>query len=50
MFSYLIALKLGYINKTNTHVHKVELKTLYCNFDCYRTAFSPIYLEEMKNY
>ena len=31
MSSYL-ALKLGYINKTNTRIHKVELKTLYFNF------------------
>ena len=31
MSSYL-ALKLGYINKTHTHIHKVELKTLYFNF------------------
>ena len=30
MSSYL-ALKLGYINKTHTHTHKVELKTLYFN-------------------
>ena len=29
--SYL-ALKLGYINKTHAHIHKVELKTLYFNF------------------
>ena len=49
MSSYL-ALKLGDINKTNTHVHKVELKTLYFNFVYYRTAFSPVYLKEMKNY
>ena len=32
MSSYL-ALKIGYINKTHTHIHKVELKTLYFNFD-----------------
>ena len=32
MSSYL-ALKTGYINKTHTHVQKVELKTLYFNFD-----------------
>ena len=32
MSSYL-ALKIQYINKTNTHIHKVELKTLYFNFD-----------------
>ena len=31
MSSYL-ALKLGYMNKTNTHMHNVELKTLYFNF------------------
>ena len=31
MSSYL-ALKLGYINKTHAHIHKVELKTLYFNF------------------
>ena len=31
MSSYL-ALKLRYINKTNTHIHTVELKTLYFNF------------------
>ena len=31
MSSYL-ALKLGYINKTNPHIHNVELKTLYVNF------------------
>ena len=30
-----LALKIGYINKTHTHthIHKVELKTLYFNFD-----------------
>ena len=28
MSSYL-ELKLGYINKTTTHIHKVELKTLF---------------------
>ena len=32
MSSYLV-LKIGYINKTHTHIHKVELKTLYFNFD-----------------
>ena len=32
MSSYL-ALKIGYINKTYTHIHKVKLKTLYFNFD-----------------
>ena len=31
MSSYL-ALKIGYINKTHTHIHKVEMKTLYFNF------------------
>ena len=31
MSSYLV-LKLGYINKTHAHRHKVELKTLYVNF------------------
>ena len=31
MSSYL-ELKLGYINKTNAHIHKVTLKTLYFNF------------------
>ena len=29
---YLV-LKIGYINKTHTHIQKVELKTLYFNFD-----------------
>ena len=29
---YYLALKLGYINKTQTHIHKVELKTPYFNF------------------
>ena len=29
---FYLALKLGYINKTYTHIHKVELKTLYFNF------------------
>ena len=28
-----LALKTGYINKTHTHIQKVELKTLYFNFD-----------------
>ena len=32
MSSYL-ALKIGYINKTHTHIQKVDLKTLYFNFD-----------------
>ena len=32
MSSYL-ALKIGYIYKTHTHIHGVELKTLYFNFD-----------------
>ena len=32
MSSYL-ALKIGYINKTHPHIHKVELKTFYFNFD-----------------
>ena len=32
MSSYLV-LKIGYINRTHTHMHKVELKTLYFNFD-----------------
>ena len=27
-----LALKLGYINRTNTHIHKVELKSLYFTF------------------
>ena len=31
MSSYL-ALKLGYITKTNTHIHNVELRILYVNF------------------
>ena len=49
MSSYL-ALKTGYINKTHTHTHiqKVELKTLYFNFD--PKAFSPFDLEETTNY
>ena len=43
-----LALKLGYINKSNIHIHKVELKTLYLNLsDYYRTAFSPSYLGDM---
>ena len=29
----LTLIKIGYINKTHTHIHKVELKTLYFNFD-----------------
>ena len=29
--SSCLALKIGYINKT--HIHRVELKTLYLNFD-----------------
>ena len=32
MSSYLV-LKVGYMNKTHTHIHKVELKTLHFNFD-----------------
>ena len=32
MSSYF-ALKIGYISKTHTHIHKEELKTLYFNFD-----------------
>ena len=28
-----LALKTGYINRTHTHIQKVELKTLYFNFD-----------------
>ena len=31
--SSFLALKIGYINKTHTQIHKVELKTLYFNFD-----------------
>ena len=31
LISYL-GLKLGYINKTQARIHKVELKTLYFNF------------------
>ena len=30
---YFIALIIGYINKTHTHIHIVELKTLYFSFD-----------------
>ena len=30
---YFIALIIGYINKTHTHIHRVELKTLYFSFD-----------------
>ena len=50
MSSYL-ALKLGYINKTDAHIHKMELKTLYFQV-CLTIAkpFSPFYLEDMKNY
>ena len=45
MSSYL-ALKLGYIYINKTHIHKGELKTLFQ----FCLTFSPIYLEEMKNY
>ena len=33
--SSCLTLKIGYINKTHTHtqIHRVELKTLYINFD-----------------
>ena len=31
--SSCLALKIGYINKTHTQTHRVELKTLYFNFD-----------------
>ena len=41
-----LALKLGYINKTHTHIHRVEPKTLY--FDFITKSFSRIYLEEKK--
>ena len=48
--SYL-ALKLGYINKTHAHMHKVEPKALYFKFYLTITEpFSPIHLEEIKNY
>ena len=30
---HFIALIIGYINKTHTHIHRVELKTLYFSFD-----------------
>ena len=45
MSSYL-APKLGYIYINKTHIHKGELKTLFQ----FCLTFSPIYLEEMKNY
>ena len=50
-YVFHLALKIGYINKTHTHIDKVEPKTLYFNFFLTITKpFPPIYLEEMKNY
>ena len=37
---FYLALKIGYINKTHRHEQKAELKTLYFNFDHYKTIFS----------
>ena len=31
-YVFYLALKIGYINKTHTHIDKVEPKTLYFNF------------------
>ena len=43
MSSYLV-LKIGYINKTHTHIHKVELKTLYFN------SYSPLQKRFLRSY
>ena len=46
--SSYFALKLGYINKTHAHIHKVELKTLFHVCLTITELFSPFYLVEMK--